>query len=128
MKFPLGIDPSSACHCKKCWSDFTMVALIPGVIVSFWLHFFGTCFLFSWGGGFSFAIGAWRLCDWMILTCDVWCCVGLGWLGVALGLLVYWLKCLTMALLSQFKFPIALLPGHIFTAHSWSRRLWRPST
>ena len=62
-------------------------------------------FLFSWGGDFSFAFEVWRLCDWMILTCGVWCCVGLGWLGVALGLLVYWLKCLTMALLSQFKFP-----------------------
>ena len=69
------------------------------------IFFLRYLFLFSWGGGFSFAIGAWRLCDWMILTCDVWCCVGLGWLGVALGLLVYWLKCLTMALLSQFKFP-----------------------
>ena len=109
MIFPLGIDPSSACHCKKCWSDFTMAALIPWVIVSFLMPFctafFRCLFLFSWGGGFSFAIEIWRLCDWMILTCDVWCCVGLGWLGVALGLLVYWLKCLTMALLSQFKFP-----------------------
>ena len=71
----------------------------------FCIAFAAACFCFFWGDDFSFEFGLLRLCDWKFLTCDVCCCVGLGWLGVALGLLVYWLKCLTRALLSQFKFP-----------------------
>ena len=51
MIFPLGIDPSSACHCKKCWSDFTMAARIPWEIVSFLMPFciafVAACFVFQ---------------------------------------------------------------------------------
>ena len=96
-------------------------------VVSFWL-FCVVAFIAAW---FCFSIGwwfcIWKLCflgprwfevwsDWMSWWCD-----SMGWLGLAFGYSVFWLKDLTMALLShQFKFHLL---GHISTAHSLCKRL-----
>ena len=108
MIFPLGIDPSSArqkvlvrlhcCSLDSLWDGFFFDAAFYCICCCLFLFF-------QWGWFCFVSWDSWDVVIWGLMWLLPWCFVGLGWFGLAFGLSVYWLKCLTMALLSQFKFP-----------------------